>query len=296
MTNTFPHQLSSLPMMSESRKRRIVERLGNQLPKISDVFKSTHESRDHLIATLRDDCSYWENRAKEAENRAETAEKKAKQGETQNIIVSAFIHDLRNKLSVLLNNNDLITLGLEPEEQAAIIAENNQTVKKITDQIVETLSASKLISSSNEKLPIVDFQLDDLIGKIIIRYPDLPIQISNPQGIDYIQSNPEHLQRIFENIIDNAIKYAGKTPDISIHFQERDHKLHILIYNSGKAIEGDINEIFEFHKQNGSSKNGFGVGLAYCKLICENLGGSIRAENLPNNYGCVFKICLPQQM
>ncbi len=90
------------------------------------------------------------------------------------------------------------------------------------------------------------------------------------------------LQRVFINIIDNAIKYS-KGNQILVS----NHNNRITISDNGVGIpEADIKKIFErfyrVEKSRNRTTGGLGLGLAIVKEIVEVLGGEIEAKNNPH--------------
>ena len=107
------------------------------------------------------------------------------------------------------------------------------------------------------------------------------IETDSNINVDIIQMN-----RVFDNIIQNSIKYANiSNLEISIYAHNKNNELEIEIKDNGKGIsEEKLDKIFdEFYRGDESRTNtnveGNGIGLYVCKYIIEKHKGSIKALN-----------------
>lgn len=107
-----------------------------------------------------------------------------------------------------------------------------------------------------------------------------------------------HLILIFQNIIQNAVKYNKSIPPvISITSTIEDNNVIIEIKDNGIGIEKKYNEyIFEFFKRlhNSSEYVGTGLGLGLVKKIIGMYDGKVLIDSVVGEYS-IFKIYLPQK-
>jgi signal transduction histidine kinase len=114
-----------------------------------------------------------------------------------------------------------------------------------------------------------------------------------------VQANELLLAHVFQNLIENAIKYRGQEPP-KIHVSSRRGPAEwvISIRDNGKGIPpqhlGKIFDLFERAGENGSQCPGSGVGLATCKKIIERHGGRIWVESQVG-VGSTFHFALPDR-
>ena len=99
-----------------------------------------------------------------------------------------------------------------------------------------------------------------------------------------ILGNATQLFQVFQNMIDNAIKFvpAGRAPNIHISHQENDGEHCILVSDNGIGIPKDFQKkVFSLFKRlhTKADYNGTGVGLSICKKIIEKHGGKIWVES-----------------
>lgn len=107
-----------------------------------------------------------------------------------------------------------------------------------------------------------------------------------------IQGDSFQLIRLFQNLIDNAIKFKaiGRQPEIKISVKERSGDFVFAVKDNGIGIEDKFyNRIFvifqRLHTRN--EYEGTGIGLAVCKKIVERHGGEIWVESEKDN-GATF--------
>ena len=114
------------------------------------------------------------------------------------------------------------------------------------------------------------------------------IQETNAQGtfdkLPSISFDSSQILRLFQNLIDNAIKYRsqGRTSEVQIFAKERGHEYLFGVKDNGIGIEnkfyGRIFVIFQrLHSR--TEYEGTGIGLAVCKKIVERHGGEIWVES-----------------
>ena len=110
-----------------------------------------------------------------------------------------------------------------------------------------------------------------------------------------VNANPEMMQHVFVNLLDNAIKFTPEYGRISISIEQND-SLQIQVTNTGSEISKEnIKKIFNKFYQGDESHSGEGngVGLAIVKKIVELHKGKIHAES--KNFVTSFIIDLPIQ-
>ena len=121
------------------------------------------------------------------------------------------------------------------------------------------------------------------------------INLENP----YIEADPFHLSNIFNNLLDNANKYAKEVPTITISAKSDGNNIVITLEDKGIGIAKDtLKRIFEkfYRVPTGNVHNvkGFGLGLAYVKTMVEAHHGTIDVES-ELGIGSKFTIHLPRK-
>ncbi|MDO8784759.1 MAG: ATP-binding protein, partial [Syntrophales bacterium] len=117
------------------------------------------------------------------------------------------------------------------------------------------------------------------------------------QELPAIRGDRKRVCRVFENLIQNAIKYRGdtKTPTIKIGCEPGAEFHEFYIRDNGIGIDPKYHQkIFQvFQRLSDVNTEGTGIGLAIVKRIVENQGGRIRVES-EKGMGATFYFTLPK--
>ncbi len=101
----------------------------------------------------------------------------------------------------------------------------------------------------------------------------------------FIKADPNAIDRIVNNLIENAIKFSNDEGKIEITLKTIDNKVHFSVKDSGIGIPLDLQKkIFEPYYQINQKKTGLqgmGLGLPIVKKVVDSLGGEIHIESNP---------------
>ena len=111
-----------------------------------------------------------------------------------------------------------------------------------------------------------------------------------------IVCDPDKLQRLFDNLLRNAVNYSYRERNIVVSLVQNGEQAEIQVKNYGKAIPSEkLEQIFEqffrLDSSRDSSTGGAGLGLAIAKEIVELHGGTIAAESADE--AVTFTVTLP---
>lgn len=196
-------------------------------------------------------------------------------------------HDLQEPLRMILSYVQLIQKNIDQG--------NTQRVGEFMDYVMEgTGRMQALINDllqfsrvSRKGNPFSKVDVNEVL-KIAVSHLTARIQ-ENHAVVTYdrmpvIQGDSFQLIRLFQNLIDNAIKFkaADRKPEIKISVEERAEDFLFAIRDNGIGIEDKFyNRIFvifqRLHTRN--EYEGTGIGLAVCKKIVERHGGEIWLES-----------------
>ena len=166
------------------------------------------------------------------------------------------------------------------------------------NQLIEDLLESARLQSNTLPFKFQPMRLDALIRDVVTRvrqrYPGLSVHL-DLGAVPSIPGDTVHLTRVFENLFNNAVKYApGSALEISL--REEQGALFVRFADRGPGIPPEhLSMIFErFYRipDENISSAGTGLGLYICKQIIVAHHGKIWAESTPRQ-GTTFHIALP---
>lgn len=205
-------------------------------------------------------------------------------------MVNGIAHDVRTPLTVIKGNVKTILDGIVTDEDKK--KSFLETAYKKTDELDRLLSQLLYFSRVEtgnipmniEKINISEFCYNYVFSKNDDnKYENIKFDVACDSKNTKIFGDAECLERIFNNLLENSVKYSNKTPlNININVSSNDN-VHIVFKDNGIGVSEDkINRIFEeFYRvdESRNTKNGNGLGLYIVKNLVEAMGGSVSAYN-----------------
>lgn len=181
----------------------------------------------------------------------------------------------------------------------AMIKEEN---KRMHAQVENVLRISKLekneLDISKDRLNLHDL-IDDAITHVELIVEDrqgyIKTYFDAPKAS--VLANETHFTNVIVNILDNAIKYSPKAPEIEVHTENVGNNILLKIKDHGSGMsKAAAKRVFEkfYREHTGNIHNvkGHGLGLAYVKRIVEDHQGHVSVES-EKDKGSTFTIKLP---
>jgi signal transduction histidine kinase len=210
-------------------------------------------------------------------------------------------HNLQEPLrKVRLFSNMLITaLDTNDAEKAKEMAVRINGNAQRVSMMIKDISQYSELSHTDEAFDKVDLNLivADVSAHLKSQFQSKDI-IFNIDTLPTIQALPIQIEQLFYHLINNAIKFSKKDVPLIIGISANklnDKQFEIHIEDNGIGIEkSQLGKIFDIFStlSNDQTTQGFGVGLAYCRKIVRNHGGSITAQSEPGQ-GSTFSIIFP---
>lgn len=192
-------------------------------------------------------------------------------------------HDLRTPLTAIIGYLELIDTGKLSAEDAAAVERVSKKAKSLQGLIGNFYDLSRLEMNdyhlSMEKLELVHFAKEvSLLFYQEFEKKKISVQFDAPDEPLYLLADTGALERIFNNMLQNALRYAESSLYIGI--LEENDKIHIVFENDTSALKPeDAAHLFErFYVQEKSrTSESTGLGLTISKLLAEAMGGSVAA-------------------
>lgn len=209
-------------------------------------------------------------------------------------------HDLQEPLRTLTNYITLIKEDYpELDEQLKMYLEDmNSASERMSKLVKHLLDHSRIGTSTNAKPIDLDNCLQQAMKNLELLIQESNTEIKINGKLPEIMGHETEIERLFQNMIHNAIKFTKKdeTPfvEISYTINPTTKQTEIEISDNGVGIEKKQQQnIFKmFYKgTNINNQGGYGVGLVNCKKIVELHNGKISVESIKNT-GTTFKFTL----
>jgi signal transduction histidine kinase len=180
-------------------------------------------------------------------------------------------------------------------EFLTIIDEESDRLRELIDSLLD----SSRLQAGTLRMSFQPIRLDTMLREISLRARSrhdsmvIKLEIKTP-GVQ-ISADPTRLAQVFDNIINNAEKYAPGSP-IKITLDTYNGKARIALQDNGPGIQPEqLEKIFQrFYRvpEISASTRGTGLGLYICRKIIQGHNGEIEAESVPGK-GTTFFIYLP---
>jgi signal transduction histidine kinase/DNA-binding response OmpR family regulator len=213
-------------------------------------------------------------------------------------------HEFKTPLSVIIGYQDLVKANLlNPSKAIHYIEKTQQAQHKLMTSLNEFLTFIRLENNSKidiylkENLILYDFLVDTLQGFE-------PLFLSKGSTLNFktnihknstLSFNYSRLEKVINNLVDNAIKFSEVNQSVNVRFMVTDSEFLLIVEDQGKGISSeDQSKIFSrfFQTYSGKQSNGFGIGLYLVNEIVRSLNGEINVESTLGQ-GTSFTISIP---
>lgn len=178
----------------------------------------------------------------------------------------------------------------------------HEQYERLNNQVEKVLQISRIEKGNFEiKKERVDLKelLPPLLGGITVRAEECGGELHSrmPEGALMLNADPVHLSNILHNLLDNAVKYGGNNPEITIGGRRKGDQFYMYVADEGAGISKEHQDhLFEkfYRVPTGDVHDvkGFGLGLFYVYQICRAHGWTIRVESKEGE-GTTFHLRMP---
>jgi two-component system sensor histidine kinase/response regulator len=222
----------------------------------------------------------------------------------QRELTEFIVHDLKNPLSVVCSGLDFVRAEIRSNDADVLqaIADSSAAARRLSTMTSDLLTISRMEASEftlhREAIRVTKL-LRTVMQSFTRRALENDIVLAPPLDLDLeIQADRPLLQRVLENILDNAFRYTPMRGRIAIEVRPGSG-VEISVSNDGPSIPlQERKQIFEKFKRGNAesaSCSNAGLGLYFCRRAIEAHGGVIEVtENL--DFPTSFRISLPIQV
>jgi two-component system clock-associated histidine kinase SasA len=223
-------------------------------------------------------------------------------------VLAMLAHDLRSPLtaaSIAVETLELAQNQPDSSQAAQFRGQLHQQARKqfriMNRMIADLLQASKSMSAQLQ-VQYGKLYLQSLCDEILLQIGDrlqekkLTLERDIPQDLPPVYADEELIRQVMLNLLENAIKYTPEGGRISISTLHRTtQKVQVSVCDTGPGIPDEKQErIFEghFRLKRDESKEGYGLGLSFCRDIIRVHYGHIWVDSVLDQGSC-FHFTLP---
>ena len=218
--------------------------------------------------------------------------------------VSTVSHELRTPLTTMNSYIEALEEGvLEDKELAPQFID---TIHKETTRMIrmvnELMQLGKMdIKEEHYEKEFIDINkmLEQITDRFALTHPEKNFIKHIPKSPIFVEGDQDKLTQVFDNIVNNAIKYSPNGKNITVRVRQNYHhnRVSISIKDEGVGIplvhiDKIFNRFYRVDKSRQRSMGGTGLGLALAKTIVEAHKGRIWAQSR-EGYGSIIFVTLP---
>lgn len=272
---------SAMQSISEGDLNTYVDVVGD------DEFSAMAENLNKMVEDIRN----LMDREREAER-------------TKNELITNIAHDLRTPLTSIIGYLELLrgnaSLQLPPELEKKYI-DIAYTKSKRLEKLIEDLFGFTKMTYGKMAMKVAQVDIIKLQSQLLEEfYPsfaekNLTYELSSNVPAQVITADGNLLARLFDNLINNAIKYGADGKRILVKVHAEEEIVTVSVVNYGRVIPEQelpliFNKFYRVEQSRSTSTGGTGLGLAIAKNIVEMHGGSIQVSS--DLQGTVFTVKL----
>lgn len=240
--------------------------------------------------------------AQEYRRMAEVAERaleeKAELEQAKADLTSMIVHDLKGPLAGILAVTQLArrrSADTAAERPFAQIQRSAQDLMRMIENLLEI----DQMQEGRLELRLEPVDVEALLAECAEEYraageiAGITLATAVETAVPVVMADRWLVRRVLNNLVVNALRHSGgKT--IVLAACVRDGNLEIRVSDTGRGIPlGEQAALFErSHRQRGSHREDTGLGLVFCKMALERMGGTIAIDGTPGG-GTTFVLALP---
>lgn len=220
----------------------------------------------------------------------------------------AMIHDMKTPLSTIMMGLNFLhnpKIDEKPELKSKYfnMAESETAhLLKLTNKVLAMAKLeSHKLEMTKKEVPLTPM-LQQLSEKFIAK-SSKPVHITTDLHVEKVLADEEYLKEVFDNLIDNAIKYSKESVEIKISSLNNEQYTIIKVYDNGLGIpEKDQCTVFNKYERSKAAKRsrkggapGFGLGLNFVSQVIEAHDGRVLVNSIEGEFS-EFIIYLPKIM
>lgn len=212
--------------------------------------------------------------------------------EIRNDFVNNMTHELKTPIATISLALDAIKNPIVKNNEQKfndynrILKEENQKLNKHVERVLQMALLDKgelpLYKKKVELVTLMRGVADNYKLQVVDQKATVNLTTSSEQI--FMMGDEQHLQTMFGNLLDNALKYSKTDCRIFIQLQQEQDGIKISFQDNGIGIDREqhakvFDKFYRVQAGNVHDVKGFGLGLSYVKSIVEAHGGTITVQS-----------------
>lgn len=218
---------------------------------------------------------------------------------TQRQLLADTSHELRNPLTVIRTDLDLLGRELDSETRQEVAGEAQAEAARMTRLVADLLLLARQESAARG--PAEPVRLDRLVADVVDQFqqvaPDHEVTVGDLDAVAVL-GDPDRLRQMVANLVENGVGYTPAGGHVTVDVRaDKDGSVRLEVADDGVGIAPEhlprvFDRFYRVDPSRGRSTGGTGLGLAIVKHVAESHGGSVEATSTPG-VGSRFTVRLP---
>ncbi|ANW96247.1 hypothetical protein AXE80_08125 [Wenyingzhuangia fucanilytica] len=212
-------------------------------------------------------------------------------------------HDIKTPITLICGPIDYLLKqfknNLDVTEKLSLVKRQSKNILHLINQVHDFQKADAHLLKLNYSRFYFNTFIEELVKdfEFMASSEQKKIEVTSSESNITVSADKDKLEKIFNNLINNAFKYTREGDTIKIDFKSNDKDLLVSVSDTGIGIcEDDLPHIFERFfqsiKKGSNYSGGSGIGLAFSKRLVEMHYGYISAES-EEGVGTTINVQLP---
>jgi signal transduction histidine kinase len=217
-------------------------------------------------------------------------------------LIAAVSHDLRTPITSLQLLAEAVADDLVDDSTRHAYIERMGTHIRALSALIDDLFELSRLESGEISWSLERVSLPELVGETVAALrvqaeaKGVAVRLEVPDALAPARANPEKVQRVLFNLIQNAIRHTPADGSVTVRAEPGQDGVEIEVADTGDGISaGDRDRVFDAFFRGGSeaarTSSGAGLGLAISRAIVEAHGGRIWLED--SDRGTRVRFALP---
>lgn len=261
-----------------------------------DILLQKLADASRKIRLFSEQLEIANRKLKEYEEKALKAEKAS---QMKSLFLANMSHEIRTPLNAIEGFTRIIVETDSEEERMKyyqIVESNNQRLSSLINEILDLSRVESGEIQMKKSMTDLNLLCENLKQLFKFRCPEsIKLEFEKPMMTATMNTDANRLIQVFSNLISNALKHTT-TGSITygFHIINEMKNIEFFVKDTGSGIAPEfIGQIFNtYASQDAEQQQGYGLGLALCKIIVEKMGGTISVDSAVN-LGSTFTFVLP---